>query len=776
MKKLIAAIFFLNVISNNISAQTWSTTGNAGTTPGTNFIGTTDAKDFVFKTNATERGRVKSNGLWQFGATTNLAKIDSGGNLSFAGNAAYKVAGNKYAFQYSGNPNYGLFFNSTGLLFEFRTSTALSVFSVGANTGNGIFKGNLKIGAYTLPATDGTSGQVLQTNGTGTVTWQTPSSGGSITVGAIGSPTANGASITAGVLNLAGANASNGGVITTSAQTLGAGAKSFTNDLTVNGITVGKGIGSNTYNTAVGFESLLANTTGNDNTALGYSTLTSNTTGIENTANGFAALYANTTGGQNSAFGSLALTTNINGGANTAIGFSALKYNTSGNLNTAIGTEALFLNTTGSWNIAIGSMALHTNASGGSNIAIGWESMFSNYTGHSNTAYGQDALYYNNIGYENSATGNYSAYHNTNGIANTASGYEALYNNSTGDNNTSIGAFSLHSTLASSRNTAVGYSAGNGYDNSDFNTFIGSYTSTDVDYIYNSTVIGDGAVATGDNSVRIGDGGITSIGGQVGWTTLSDGRFKKNVKEDVAGLDFINQLRPVTYTVDVHGLNNFLRIPDSVCNKPGVDEKEKIIYSGFIAQEVEASAKKIGYDFSGVDAPKNENDYYGLRYGDFVVPVVKSIQELSTENDLLKTENAEQKLQIEDLNSKLDAVMNKMNSFENSLSQCCSSYQGSGSTNSFHLGEGKDGASLEQNVPNPFNQSSFIKYFAPSISKQIEIVVSDMNGRVIKTFSNLNNGFGTVNISAGTFAAGTYQYSLFIDGNKIDTKEMVIVK
>ena len=177
MKKLIAVIFFLNVISNNISAQTWNTTGNSGTTPGVNFIGTTDAKDFVFKTNATEKGRVKSNGLWQFGATTNLAKIDSGGNLSFAGNAAYKVAGNKYAFQYSGNPNYGLFFNSTSLLYEFRTSTALSVFSVGANSGNGIFKGNLKIGAYTLPATDGTSGQVLQTNGTGTVTWATVSGG-----------------------------------------------------------------------------------------------------------------------------------------------------------------------------------------------------------------------------------------------------------------------------------------------------------------------------------------------------------------------------------------------------------------------------------------------------------------------------------------------------------------------------------------------------------------------------------------------------------------------
>jgi hypothetical protein len=38
----------------------WMITGNAGTTAGTNFIGTTDAVDWVIKTNNTERGRVYS--------------------------------------------------------------------------------------------------------------------------------------------------------------------------------------------------------------------------------------------------------------------------------------------------------------------------------------------------------------------------------------------------------------------------------------------------------------------------------------------------------------------------------------------------------------------------------------------------------------------------------------------------------------------------------------------------------------------------------------------
>ena len=48
-----------------------------------------------------------------------------------------------------------------------------------------------------------------------------------------------------------------------------------------------------------------------------------------------------------------------------------------------------------------------------------------------------------------------------------------------------------------------------------------------------------------------------------------------------------------------------------------------------MAQEVEQAAKELGYEFNGVDAPKNEKDYYGLRYSQFVVPLVKAVQELN---------------------------------------------------------------------------------------------------------------------------------------------------
>ena len=94
---------------------------------------------------------------------------------------------------------------------------------------------------------------------------------------------------------------------------------------------------------------------------------------------------------------------------------------------------------------------------------------------------------------------------------------------------------------------------------------------------------------------------ITSIGGYAGWTTFSDGRYKKDIKEDVPGLEFIMKLRPVTYSLDVTGISNKLNESRGheldPFMKNSIIEKEKMLQSGFIAQDVEKSAKELGYDF-----------------------------------------------------------------------------------------------------------------------------------------------------------------------------------
>jgi hypothetical protein len=130
-----------------------------------------------------------------------------------------------------------------------------------------------------------------------------------------------------------------------------------TGDMTVNGLAVGKGIGngitnaestalgigalsksnnSGEKNTAVGFNSLIANTSGSSLTALGNSSLLKNTTGSNNVALGQAAMYNNMGGSNNVAIGNASLYTNISSFGNTAIGKSAGQYLTKEN-NTVIG-------------------------------------------------------------------------------------------------------------------------------------------------------------------------------------------------------------------------------------------------------------------------------------------------------------------------------------------------------------------------------------------------------------------------------------------------------
>ncbi|MFT3824229.1 MAG: Ig-like domain-containing protein [Chitinophagaceae bacterium] len=57
-------------VSAASSGSGWNLTGNSGTTPGTNFIGTTDAQRLVFKTNNTSRLTILSNGAVAIGSDT----------------------------------------------------------------------------------------------------------------------------------------------------------------------------------------------------------------------------------------------------------------------------------------------------------------------------------------------------------------------------------------------------------------------------------------------------------------------------------------------------------------------------------------------------------------------------------------------------------------------------------------------------------------------------------------------------------------------------------
>lgn len=434
------------------------------------------------------------------------------------------------------------------------------------------------------------------------------------------------------------------------------------------------GIGYNTLqnnvsgsaNTAVGSTALLSNTSGSNNSAFGRRALYSATTGSGNSAFGSQSLESNTTGYSNVAFGYQSLTSNTTGYYNTAIGYEALESNTTGNYNTALGYEALSsssgsdnntafgyqsleANTTGENNLAIGGNALQDNTSGNSNIAIGVNALSSNTTTSNNLAIGDSALLNNTTGLYNISIGNSSLQSNTTGYANTASGYEALYNNTTGYANVAISYGALYSNTTGRHNVAIGSSALHNNTSGAYNTAIGTSTSISNSIFDNTTALGYNAIPNSPNQVRLGNSSVSVIGGYANWSNFSDRRLKTNIQENIVGLEFIKKLRPVSYNYDMDAIARFENTPDSLRIREAEHLKAQEIQTGFIAQEVEQAAQEVGFDFHGIVKPYDENGTYALRYAEFVVPLVKAMQE---QQDIIEAQEKELKA----LRSEVEAI------------------------------------------------------------------------------------------------------------------------
>jgi len=444
-----------------------------------------------------------------------------------------------------------------------------------------------------------------------------------------------------------------------------------------------------TFNTAIGIEALYgsttaSNNTGRYNTALGFQTLYNNTSGGSNNVIGFKSLYDNTSGSRNTALGNNTLSTNQANIGSTAIGHEALRYaddRTTGRItyNTAVGYAALRGNettpsgNTGRYNNALGHQSLLRNTTGSSNSANGAYTLINNSIGNNNTALGRSSLYSNTEGNNNVSVGKNSLYNNisnngsvaigTNAMqyadnrstgrvtGNTAVGFKALRGSTTpvdntGQYNTSIGSHSLINNTSGNNNTANGYLALNENTTGNQNTALGSSAFSTGTAYTNSTAIGYDAEPGASNTIRLGNASVATIGGYQDWTNVSDARFKTNIKESVIGLDFIKKLRPVTYQLDMDAIAEFHKTPDSLRLPKSERLKAALIQSGFIAQEVEKVVQGLGYEFSGVDKPKNKTAHYGLRYATFVVPLVKGMQEQQLQIESLKKENNDLKKRI----------------------------------------------------------------------------------------------------------------------------------
>ena len=158
---------------------------------------------------------------------------------------------------------------------------------------------------------------------------------------------------------------------------------------------------------------------------------------------------------------------------------------------------------------------------------------------------------------------------------------------------------------------------------------------------------------------------------------------------------------------------------------------------------------------------------YGLRYSDFVVPLVKAVQELSSQNDQLKSQNeAQQKI-----NTELQKQVDELKAMIVSGNQ-----NNAASTNNIQLQASNPSASLEQNAPNPFTNTTTIHYTLPQTYSSAQVVITDKNGKVLKQVNLSGIGEGSLKVDASALSSGAYNYTLYIDGKLSGSKQMEHLK
>lgn len=421
--------------------------------------------------------------------------------------------------------------------------------------------------------------------------------------------------------------------------------------------------------------------------------------------------------------------------ANTFIGISSGIAITTGSGNTFLGEDTGSANTIGSSNTFIGENAGKANVDNGSNTYIGHNAGATSFGGNKNTFIGQDAGFGNTLGDLNTFLGENAGKANTSGDNNTFIGQNAASTSQTGDNNTAIGA-------------AINFSSTG---------------------LVNATGLGYATVVDASNKVVVGNNAVTSIGGFSSWTTFpSDGRLKSRVKENVGGLNFILELRPVTYTVDAMKIAQKLYPAPADTILTGsflkaLKEKSKKVQTGFIAQEVEAVAKKNRYNFSGVVPPATPNGTYGLNYAEFTVPLVKAVQEFHQDYENLKEDFQEVVAQNGALQTEVEELRSMIKDIQAQLK-----------------GEQIPGGSipaeqyLKTNAPNPFNQETTIEFFIPTQTKNAQLHISTIDGKILKTINIQQKGKGQIQFQKDNLPGGTYIYTLELDGKVVSGKKMMI--
>jgi hypothetical protein len=500
--------------------------------------------------------------------------------------------------------------------------------------------------------------------------------------------TFDGAVTMAGTLGVTGATTLTGGV---SGNTTFSG-EIITSTSGTSNVRIGENAGDaiasgGNYNVLIGDEAGTALTTGDNNTFVGYASGDAQTVADNNTAVGYEALSTNVNGSACVAIGYRALKTQNYGSAtdsfNVAIGNVAGTSITTGTLNTLVGSISGDALTTGITNVALGYGSLTSDTAGNRSTALGYNTLqnqnLSSSTDTYNTAVGFQAGISVTTGLYNTLMGGQAGDALTDADYNTYIGYSAggaddlgsynvavgagalstlNYSGATNGQNVAVGYNALQDQTTAVQNTAVGNHAGGGVTTGSYNIFIGNaagdhdnptttggpnivigaYADTSAGASTHQIVMGYNVTGSGDNNFTFGNTGTDSniAFGATSITAPSDIRLKEDIKDETVGLEFINELRPVTFR-----WKKAKDVPSEM--KVHSDSEERVMNGkynhGFIAQEVKSVIDK--YDIKDGFGMWTEDEVDGRQRvapSELIPMLVKAIQELSAEIKALKRE------------------------------------------------------------------------------------------------------------------------------------------
>ena len=160
---------------------------------------------------------------------------------------------------------------------------------------------------------------------------------------------------------------------------------------------------------------------------------------------------------------------------------------------------------------------------------------------------------------------------------------------------------------------------------------------------------------------------------------------------------------------------------------------------GLIAQELQMIYPNL--------VTENQDGYLAINYTEIIPLLIRSIQELKAEVNMLRGNNssnhkAQTRSVEEEEATAIDAIV----------------------------------TTLYQNTPNPFTESTLIQCDVAEEVAKADLYIYDMNGKQITVCPIAERGATSITIEGRSLEAGMYLYALIADGQVIDTKRMILTK